>query len=293
MRKRIGLARVCTLILALALTLCAQGFAEGAYNELKLGDTGDDVRALQERLALLGYYPRTCDGMFNTDMEEAVIAFNKVHGLDGNVATADMQTVAYSNGAVPFTESDEGLLITLESIAEGTYTGTLPGDSYTTGEDDGSYDISPDISPAEITLTIQDGQAQLYCAASASADGKVFGVKTPRSPSYTQTVAGTLPLRQLGITMVRAEGDLTAPGEGLWVNWDKNKKFTKWDVEPRDYTYHCTVSITMTNGVPTAEVVAAGSASSRSCTIPLSLRADGVQKPAPDQLLYLCACAGK
>jgi hypothetical protein len=61
-----------------------------AKRVLKLGDHGSDVKALQERLASLHYYPGPVDGSFGADTEEAVWAFQSVQGLssDGVVGSA-------------------------------------------------------------------------------------------------------------------------------------------------------------------------------------------------------------
>jgi hypothetical protein len=48
---------------------------------LKLGMKGADVKALQERLAQLKYYPGPADGTFGSDTLEAVWAFQEVQGL--------------------------------------------------------------------------------------------------------------------------------------------------------------------------------------------------------------------
>lgn len=54
---------------------------------LKLGMKGADVKALQERLAQLKYYPGAADGTFGNNTLEAVWAFQEVQGLsvDGAV----------------------------------------------------------------------------------------------------------------------------------------------------------------------------------------------------------------
>jgi hypothetical protein len=53
---------------------------------------GPDVRALQQRLAALMYYPGPADGQFGTDTLEAVWAFQEVQGLTvQNAVTAVMQ----------------------------------------------------------------------------------------------------------------------------------------------------------------------------------------------------------
>jgi peptidoglycan hydrolase-like protein with peptidoglycan-binding domain len=48
---------------------------------LAYGMSGSDVRALQERLAALKYYPGTANGTFGVDTLEAVWAFQEIQGL--------------------------------------------------------------------------------------------------------------------------------------------------------------------------------------------------------------------
>jgi len=57
---------------------------------LKEGMTGADVKALQQRLAALKYYPGPADGTFGSDTLEAVWAFQEVNRLsvDGVVGAA-------------------------------------------------------------------------------------------------------------------------------------------------------------------------------------------------------------
>ena len=57
---------------------------------LKQGMSGSDVKALQQRLAALKYYPGTIDGVFGANTTEAVWAFQEVNGLaaDGIVGPA-------------------------------------------------------------------------------------------------------------------------------------------------------------------------------------------------------------
>ncbi len=51
---------------------------------LKYGQHGSDVRALQQRLAQLEYYPGAADGQFGSDTLEAVWAFQEVQGLSAD-----------------------------------------------------------------------------------------------------------------------------------------------------------------------------------------------------------------
>jgi L,D-transpeptidase ErfK/SrfK len=51
---------------------------------LRLGDSGPDVREIQQRLQVLGYYQGDIDGVFGPITENAVIAFQKDNKLDAD-----------------------------------------------------------------------------------------------------------------------------------------------------------------------------------------------------------------
>jgi lipoprotein-anchoring transpeptidase ErfK/SrfK len=63
---------------------------------LAYGMSGSDVRALQERLAALKYYPGTADGTFGVDTLEAVWAFQEIQGLvvSGKVGVTTAKALA-------------------------------------------------------------------------------------------------------------------------------------------------------------------------------------------------------
>lgn len=65
--------------------------AAAEYRELERGDEGEDVQALMQRLADLGYYTSDVDDIFGQGMARAVLLFNAQHGL-GNSETASVQT---------------------------------------------------------------------------------------------------------------------------------------------------------------------------------------------------------
>jgi peptidoglycan hydrolase-like protein with peptidoglycan-binding domain len=77
---------------------------------LQLGSRGAGVRALEEKLAAMHYALRSVDGAFGTDTYEAVLAFQKVHGLprtgrvDGSIwqriATATTPRARYGGNHV-------------------------------------------------------------------------------------------------------------------------------------------------------------------------------------------------
>ena len=63
---------------------------------LRVGTRGSDVRALQQRLTALKYYPGAVDGVFGSSTLEAVWAFQEVQGLhvDGVVGPATGRALA-------------------------------------------------------------------------------------------------------------------------------------------------------------------------------------------------------
>ncbi|HEX9042992.1 MAG TPA: L,D-transpeptidase family protein [Trebonia sp.] len=64
---------------------------------LRYGTRGSDVKALQQRLAALKYYPGAADGQFGVYTLEAVWAFQEVQGLkvDGVVGPATARALQY------------------------------------------------------------------------------------------------------------------------------------------------------------------------------------------------------
>ena len=53
-----------------------------SFKTLKKGDSGKEVRAVQEALIRLGYYDGKADGNFSKTLEAAVLAFQEDFGLD-------------------------------------------------------------------------------------------------------------------------------------------------------------------------------------------------------------------
>ncbi len=52
------------------------------FENLKVGSTGDNVKILQEKLKILGFYNATITGSFGVSLEEGVKAFQKEYNLD-------------------------------------------------------------------------------------------------------------------------------------------------------------------------------------------------------------------
>ncbi len=71
------------------------------YKTIQVGDNGDQVRELQEKLKQYGYYEGEIDGRFGNQTRRAVEAFQYQHGLsvDG-IAGRNTLTVLYESGEV-------------------------------------------------------------------------------------------------------------------------------------------------------------------------------------------------
>ena len=54
---------------------------------LKVGDSGEDVKNVQESLNKIGLFPYLCDGNFSQNLLQAITHFQKIKGIyvDGEV----------------------------------------------------------------------------------------------------------------------------------------------------------------------------------------------------------------
>lgn len=69
---------------------------------LRSGSQGEEVWQLQERLQELGYYSSAVDGQFGPGTKNAVIAFQRQHGLDADgIVGEGTKAVLYSDAAQP------------------------------------------------------------------------------------------------------------------------------------------------------------------------------------------------
>src|SRR5687767_11620223 len=68
---------------------------------LKLGSSGPDVKALQQKLKALGFDPNGVDGNFGPGTDKAVRAFQQANGLgvDGNVGPGTLAALDAAGGA--------------------------------------------------------------------------------------------------------------------------------------------------------------------------------------------------
>ncbi|RPF22418.1 L,D-transpeptidase family protein [Myceligenerans xiligouense] len=79
----------------------AEAEREARLAEITLGEQGEHVARMQERLRQLGYQVTSADGVYGGETWQAVVAFQKVAGLgrDGVVGPATQK--ALDNGVVP------------------------------------------------------------------------------------------------------------------------------------------------------------------------------------------------
>ncbi len=89
----------------LAVALCAvilihcAGFGVEAYS--KIGSRGTEVRNIQQRLKDWGYYKGSVDGIYGTKTKNAVIAFQKKHGItaDGICGPKTLELIGLPTGS--------------------------------------------------------------------------------------------------------------------------------------------------------------------------------------------------
>ncbi|MEU1968633.1 L,D-transpeptidase family protein [Micromonospora sediminicola] len=82
----------------------------GAREALRRGDTGDAVRALQERLDRLGYWVGESDGTYGLLTEQAVYALQKAAGLRPDGIVGAKTRAALDGGKRPDARSTNGRL---------------------------------------------------------------------------------------------------------------------------------------------------------------------------------------
>ena len=85
-----------------------------AKRTLKYGMHGNDVRALQHRLAQLAYYPGAADGQFGSATLEAVWAFQEVQGLGADGVIGPLTEHALVSPRVPQARDPRGGALRVE-----------------------------------------------------------------------------------------------------------------------------------------------------------------------------------
>lgn len=100
------------LLLAVFLCSCSAAVPVASY---KMGASGDAIKEIQQRLKDWGYYKGNVDGYYGALTQDAVIAFQKKHGItvDGIVGaqTAEKLGVAAPSGPSGGSSSDKDVYL--------------------------------------------------------------------------------------------------------------------------------------------------------------------------------------
>lgn len=83
-------------------------------SDLRTGDTGAQVSALQERLSALGYWIDGVDGHFGLHTEHAVLALQKAAGIDRDGIVGPDTRAALSAGTVPSATTESGSVVEID-----------------------------------------------------------------------------------------------------------------------------------------------------------------------------------
>ncbi len=164
--------------LRLKADLPGSGMAQKTYTTLTMGSRGEDVRALQERLASLGYSAGRADGVFGANTRYAVIYFQDAVGMaqDG-IATPELQQRLFASNAPVYQQYVE--------LARGGRTGVR-------------------------VIALQERLRELGYQAD-KADG-VYGARTQTAVALFQTENG---LRSTGIATVETQQRLMGRGAAV------------------------------------------------------------------------------
>lgn len=104
------------------------------FVELRKGDTGNEVIALQTRLAALGYYKKAVSDNFGSGTYSALKAFEKANGVkaDGIASVADQQLL-FSDQAVAYTPGSGSSGGSSDGSSSGSSGGSSGGRDATSG----------------------------------------------------------------------------------------------------------------------------------------------------------------
>lgn len=86
----------------------------GVTKDLRSGDSGKQVTAVQERLSDLGYWIDSADGEFGLHTEQAVIALQKAAGIDRDGIVGPDTREALDDGVVPSATTSEGAVVEID-----------------------------------------------------------------------------------------------------------------------------------------------------------------------------------
>ncbi len=131
--KRWG-AIILALFMLLSLTACAANASlPTSFNkELREGDSGDEVKAIQQRLKALGFFSGKADGRFGPDTTQALAFFQSQHGLLAS-GMLDRMTfdLLFSKEAQPFSPPveiayDTAMSTSRQALPMGNYAPSMP-----------------------------------------------------------------------------------------------------------------------------------------------------------------------
>ena len=141
-KKSLSAALVLLLAFSVALAMAVPAYAQAAgfVRELKEGDKGEDVLALQEKLRELGYFAGISDGIFGPDTVSALTAFQQANNLlASGILDAVTRRVLFSQAALPYSaqakEEADGYSLRAPSVMMGSNPMPLPmAGSFNTNE---------------------------------------------------------------------------------------------------------------------------------------------------------------
>ena len=128
---------------------------------LKVGDSGPEVRAVQERLLGLGYWLPDVDGVYDSDTAHAVTALQKAAGLSRDGVVGPSTRAVLDQGHRPSAHSSSGTVIevdlarqillvvvdgqvlTIYDTATGKIVGTTPSGTYNVTRQIDGYRYAP------------------------------------------------------------------------------------------------------------------------------------------------------
>ena len=154
---------------------------------LKLHSQGEDVRTLQENLALLGYRPGKIDGDFGEKTEDAVIQFQEAEGLyaDGIVGTRTMTALEAALREHILEQQSPGI-DSLEENPERLAFVRVPADKYKDGYD--RFFLRSDVADAYNKVrqqVVEAGGKLTSSGARRSLDASVSPSRSATSFHYT------------------------------------------------------------------------------------------------------------
>lgn len=181
---------------------------DSTYKVLQNGSTGNQVLALQQALAELGYLTSTPDGTYSTTTTQAVIALQKMNGLPMNgIADANLQALIFhgqpknSSGtkvSIKTLPALSGITIRLhdQGVLVSTVQTRLTQLGYYDGEISGVYDVAT-----------QTAVKAFQKANGLKADG-ACGTATQEKLMSAAAAPGTLPTMEVTVTATPAPTDL-------------------------------------------------------------------------------------